>query len=347
MLIRAINAAWKFKWAAAFAAVAVAGLALGHGALGGGGQYRLNVPMENAAGLYAGSDVQIAGANVGRVESVGLRGSGAIVTISLDKMHSPVRGDARIGLRPKSLLGEKYLDLDPGRGGQTLPSGATLAPASVTTPVELQDVVNTLDEPTRQKLQVLIVELGGGISNRGDELNQGFHTGRQDMDDLAAISDTLAQRDQDLQSVIVNLDTVTSELARSDRSSQLQALIKNSDDLLKNLADQALQKIIREAPHSTIILALRPSVLDGDVLTLNVPPFAELLSECLDEVGFQGRRRTAQVTDSGHLLHLLRAHRARPRCRRAAEKGDELASPQTIDPHVTPPVRGPAASYSK
>jgi hypothetical protein len=45
---------------------------------------------------------------------------------------------------------------------------------------------------------------------------------------------------------------------------------------------------------------------------------------------------------------LLRACRARPG-RRAAEKRDELASPQTIDPHALAPVRGLrcGASYSK
>jgi len=107
--------------------------------------------------------------------------------------------------------------------------------------VDLQDVVNSLDQPTREKLRTLVISLGGGLAGRGLDTNQTLSNGRQDLDHLAAITDTLAARDQDLQQVIRGLDQVTAELASSDRRSQLGALIANSEALLHSLSQQDAQ----------------------------------------------------------------------------------------------------------
>jgi len=132
-------------------------------------------------------------------------------------------------VRPKSLLGEKYVALDPGTS-DALSSGSRLPQSQVARSVELQDVVNSLDQPTREKLRTLIVALGGGLAGRGLDTNQTIDYGRQDLDHLAAIAQTLSARDQDLQTVILGLDQVTAELARSDRRQQLGELIKNSEN---------------------------------------------------------------------------------------------------------------------
>jgi ABC-type transporter Mla subunit MlaD len=107
--------------------------------------------------------------------------------------------------------------------------------------VELEELVSTFDEPTRQKLGTLVVELGGGVAGRGPQTNQGIAYGTKDLDDLAAISETLARRDRELAEVIRSLDIVLSELARSDRSQQLGDMIVSSDALLRSLADQDAQ----------------------------------------------------------------------------------------------------------
>src|SRR6266571_4312478 len=205
----------KARWAAAFAAVVGLTMWLPRQLDPFPGPYQLQVPLADASGLYSGSDVEIAGAKAGTIDSLTLQGGLAVVTISLDPSRAPVRRDATVDLRPKSLLGEKYLALDPGKSGDSLPSGATLARSAVTQSVELQDVFNTFDQPTRDKLQVLIDELGGGLAGEGAVQNQGIKAGSQDLHDLAAIADTLAQKDQELQQVIKSLSVVTDELSRS------------------------------------------------------------------------------------------------------------------------------------
>lgn len=258
----------KIKWAIAFAAVV--GLSMGVPRLfePPATDYQLRVPMETAAGLYPGSDVEIAGARAGRVNAISLAGSGALVTISVDGQHAPVRSDAKIDLRPKSLLGEKYLALDPGRATSTLASGATLPSANVTRSVELEEVFNTLDQPTRDKLQVLVDELGAGFADQGPTQNRGIAAGAKDLDDLSNLADALAQRDQELKDVLRTLSVVTDELARSDRRTQLGDLIRNTEALMKTLADQDAQ-IQRALTQTNAALSRTDVALAGTGGNLN------------------------------------------------------------------------------
>ena len=203
-------------------------------------EYRLLVPLDSADGLYPGSDVLIAGAKAGSVRDIRLDGTKTLVTIAIEDAYTPVHADAILTVRPKSLLGEKYMALDPGRA-DALPPGSRLPTEQVARAVDLQDVVNSLDQPTREKLRTLVVALGGGLAGRGLDTNQTINYGRQDLDHLAAITDTLAARDRDLEQVIQGLDQVTAELARSDRRQQLGELIKNSQALLHSLSQQDAQ----------------------------------------------------------------------------------------------------------
>lgn len=252
----------KLKWAVAFGALVGAAVSLNQLLLPGSGAYQVKAPVDTAAGLYPGSDVEIAGAKAGRVESITLKDGLALVAISLDPMHAPLHRDARIELRPKSLLGEMYVSVDPGQSPAVFDSGATVPSGQVHRSVQLEEVINTFDEPTRQKLQVLIDNLGGGVAGRGQETNQGFAYGTKDMDDLAAISSTLAERDQDLETVITQLDSVTTELARSDRSRQLGDFIQNTDRLLANLNAQDAQ-LKRALAETNAALGRSGNALDG------------------------------------------------------------------------------------
>jgi virulence factor Mce-like protein len=208
----------------------------------GPGSYLLHIPTADASGIFPGSDVTIAGANAGTVRDVTLARDGdAMITVALDPAFTPLHTDATAQLRPKSLLGEMYVALDPGTSGPALPSGATMPRLQVNRATDLQQVFNTFDQPTRAKLQTLVDELGGGLAGRGDQLNQAIPSGERDVADLAAISSTLNARNAELQTVIATLNTVTTELARSDRRQQLGMLIQTTRQLMGNLRSQQAQ----------------------------------------------------------------------------------------------------------
>jgi virulence factor Mce-like protein len=204
--------------------------------------YLLQIPTADASGIYAGSDVTIGGTNAGTVRSVSLAASGnAVITAAIDPAFAPVHRDATAQLRPKSLLGEMYVALDPGSAGPALPSGSALTALQVNRSTDLQQVFNTFDQPTRAKLQTLVDELGGGLAGRGSQLNEAIPAGSHDLADLAAITSTLSARDTELQSVLAALSTVTAELARSDHRQQLGVLISSTQRLMANLRGQQAQ----------------------------------------------------------------------------------------------------------
>src|SRR5207245_5998502 len=74
----------------------------------------------------------------------------------------------------------------------------------------------------------------------------------------------------------------------------------------------------------SVVLILRPAILDHDILALDVAGSTNALPECGQIACTIGKRRAAE--EPYHRHRLLRARGERPRGR-AAEKRDELAPP--------------------
>src|SRR5215475_464989 len=100
----------------------------------------------------------------------------------------------------------------------------------------------------------------------------------------------------------------------------------------------------------SIILILRPAILDRHILAFDVPAFANALPECGHKTCSVGGRRAAEEPDYRH-RRLLRTRRQRPRYCRAAEKRDELAPPQVehaaSSPGATAIIRPPLAVFAQ
>lgn len=118
-------------------------LAQSIGALGGGGGKRYEIRLGHAAGLVENNAVKIAGVNIGRIEEVAVDHDIAVLSLRIDDdivLHT----DARAIVRAKSLLGEKYLQLEPGgRDSPVLPDGSTIE--NVDAPFEIDEVLNALE----------------------------------------------------------------------------------------------------------------------------------------------------------------------------------------------------------
>src|SRR5262249_22991731 len=75
----------------------------------------------------------------------------------------------------------------------------------------------------------------------------------------------------------------------------------------------------------SVVLVLRPAILDRHILALDVAGFTNALPEC-GQIARTIGRRAAEEPDHRH-RRLLRARRERPRHRRAADERNELAAP--------------------
>ena len=90
------------------------------GADGGGSGYEVRAIFDNVAAAVPGEDVKVAGAKVGVIESMDVTDDkkAAVVLRIDDDRFTPFRADAKCTVRPQSLIGEKFVECEPGTVGQ-------------------------------------------------------------------------------------------------------------------------------------------------------------------------------------------------------------------------------------
>ncbi|MEA2683565.1 MAG: phospholipid/cholesterol/gamma-HCH transport system substrate-binding protein [Chloroflexota bacterium] len=212
--------------------------ALGLSVGSGNNNYEVRLHFTTGNGIIEGSDVFFGGVKVGTVKTLELdKDAKAItMTVSIGRQYAPIHQDATAAIRPKSLLGEKYVAMtvgDPAKpaynDGDTLPDSAT----SVN--VELDQIINIFDEPTRKQLQVLINNLGIGVAGQGRNTNETFQAGTQDLNGLAKVTDTLQARDAELKRIIDALTKLTATLSSDQQRQTYINLLQHSEQVLTTL----------------------------------------------------------------------------------------------------------------
>jgi len=121
--------------------------------------------------LHIPSPVRIAGVDVGQVTSVkplGGNSRAAVVTMDINGNGLPIHADATAGILTRIFLeGNFYVDLHPGSpSAPVLASGATLAAANTSGPVQLDRVLAALSSNTRANLQTLVQGLGASLDGQ-------------------------------------------------------------------------------------------------------------------------------------------------------------------------------------
>ena len=91
----------------------------------GGDVYEVVAQFNTASGLKAGSSVEIAGVEVGRVRAITLNDDRAAVTLAVDKKVK-LYTDTIASIKTRGIIGEKFLALSPGGGGDPLKPGDTI-----------------------------------------------------------------------------------------------------------------------------------------------------------------------------------------------------------------------------
>jgi phospholipid/cholesterol/gamma-HCH transport system substrate-binding protein len=327
-----MSASPKVLGAALAAAVAVAAAAI---LLGGGERpYVVTAVYADGSGLTKDYDVKIDGVPAGTITRVDLDAEDhAVLTLELDKGAVPIGAGATAFARPANLLGEKYVDLHLGDRRRPQPSGTVIPIARTGTPVELDDVLNTLDAGTRARLRILINEAGTALAGRGADLNAllaalpgGLDDTRRVVDDVnsenARVRRTISAADRvaaavdgrrdDLQRVVT--DAATALGAVAERRQQLGAAVAGAPPALAQLngtfgdlrrassdlvpAGRALRSA---APPLRQVLAALPSFSEQTAGTLRE---AQDLAPTLSRLG---RQATPDVRRLGTTAHRLGA----------------------------------------
>ena len=155
--------------------------------------------VANGANLLAGNEIREGGARIGIVDDmypVRLP-DGTVVAeavMKLDKNAGDVPTDSTINLRPRSVLGLKYVELTRGKSSDRFKDGDTLPLDQVTYPVELEDFNRIFDRKTRSSVQTNLRGFGTALSSRGLSLNETIQELPRFLRGLEPVARTLAER---------------------------------------------------------------------------------------------------------------------------------------------------------
>ncbi|MEN3221783.1 MCE family protein [Mycolicibacterium porcinum] len=186
----------------------------------------------NISGLEEGNFVRIAGVEVGKVGTIFVNDDNrAVVEFAVDSAVALTEG-TRAMVRYDNLIGGRYLELQEGPGGlQRLAAGATI-PVDRTEPaLDLDALIGgfrplfrALEPETMNTLtQQLIEAFQGQGATIGSFLQQ-----------TASLTNTLADRDQLIGEVIVNLNSVLGALG--DETDQFDKAVDSLSELVDGLA---------------------------------------------------------------------------------------------------------------
>jgi phospholipid/cholesterol/gamma-HCH transport system substrate-binding protein len=132
--------------------------------------FELKAQFESANSIRPNSPVRIAGVEVGKVKSVtGVASSNAaLLTMELKDSALPIHEDATAKVRPRIFLeGNFFVDLKPGTpGSPTLKSGDTIKITQTASPVQLDEVLTSLQTDSREDLKALLNGLNTSLNSK-------------------------------------------------------------------------------------------------------------------------------------------------------------------------------------
>ncbi len=133
--------------------------------------FQVKATFESANSIRPGSPVRIAGVNVGKVEKIEPAAGGdsaSVVTLQLNKQALPLHEDATAKIRPRIFLeGNFFVDLRPGSpGAPELDDGGVITVTHTAAPVQLDEVLTSLQSDTRQDLKDLLDGLATALTSK-------------------------------------------------------------------------------------------------------------------------------------------------------------------------------------
>lgn len=251
--------------------------------------HKIQVAVPDAAELVpASSEVRIGGARVGivtEVEAVRPRAGQpayALLTLALAENEPALPVDTRAEVRPRSILGAKFLDLTRGRAKKTVPDGGTLPLANADAGVGIDEAFKVFEPKTRAALQATVIHLGDGVAGRGAAFNATIGAVNQLIDPLQRTLRTLIDPRTGLGRAIVAADRATAVLAPV--APQLEAILVDGGTTLGAIDDArpALARTIDDTPPTLRAGRLaadtaRPVLVDGTALLHELRPGVEEL----------------------------------------------------------------------
>ncbi len=283
---------------AALGALGVVLVAVAVVLLSGGSSYQVKAVFTNASQIVPGDQVEVAGNTVGTVSDINLTSNGqAVLTLTINNStYQPLRQGTRAIIRQASLSGiaNRYVDLYLGSGNApTIPNNGIISTTDTQGVVDLDELFNTLNQPTRKGLQDVFQGSASQYAGKGAQVQRAwvylnpaiatssllFHELNRDTSKFTKfvvnssnLVTALANRQSDLSGLVGNLSTTFSALA-----SQQQALGQSIQRLppFMRLANTSFVNLRNALPDLTsLINASRPVAPKLQKLLVQLRPLA-------------------------------------------------------------------------
>lgn len=265
------------------------------------GNHTVTARFSNVNGLVAGNAVRIAGVDAGTISSVEIgtqQANGqyyAQVSMHIDANHWPLHAGTRVSVRPEGVLGNPYVEVDPGPASSpSLGDSPFFGVAQTQSPVNFDQLTNVFTPDVRaairtQLQQGVIGFGGGGAANLNGTL---ANTNPLTLD-LISITDVLATRSPQLDSLNFEFNTITGDLAREDAN--LRPLIANLDKAVNVIAvhEADLQGTLT---HAANVFADLSQALSSSVTQTDLARIFQTSSQTVDCLGAFASNLTPIIT---------------------------------------------------
>jgi phospholipid/cholesterol/gamma-HCH transport system substrate-binding protein len=255
---------------------------------GGGGDYRVTARFANASQLVSGNSVDIAGAPVGSISDISLSDDGeALVTIDISNdAYTPLPQGTHATVRSQSLSGiaNRYVDLAlPAHpDGNTINSGGEITQADTTSEVDLDELFNTLDQPTVSHLQQVIRGFARAYDGVGAKANRGFYYLNPFLSTSRRVFAELNSDQANLEGLVVDAAGLTSTL--DQKAPEISSLVANLNGMLGTIGSEqtSLASAVGQLPDfmrqfNTTAVNLRAALDDVQPLVNASRPVARKL----------------------------------------------------------------------
>jgi virulence factor Mce-like protein len=247
------------------------------------GTYKID--LDNAFGLVQGADFKVAGVPAGKIQSIDLpqgcvKGNTydchAQVTVSVTQSgFGQFRTDAFCQSRPQSLIGEYFIECQPGHSGTVLKPGSTIPVTHTQSTIPGDLLQSVMQMPYRERLTLIINELGAAVAGRSTDLQAALRRAVPALDETDNLLNLLANDSHTLQALTSNANSVITALANNKVG--VQRFITEANNAATATATQQsnLQATFRLLP--AFLAQLRPAMKKlGQAADANTPVLVNL-----------------------------------------------------------------------
>jgi virulence factor Mce-like protein len=180
------------------------------------GKPKFTVELDNAFGIVDGADMKVAGVRAGKITGMRLdrRTKRALVDFEVTQDgFGSLRADTFCEVRPQGLIGEYFIDCDPGKSPKKLRPGTTIPVERTASTIPVDLINDVMRRPERERLPIIVNELGAAVAGRSTDLNEAIRRAVPALRETDRVLVMLGRQNQTLKQLTTDADAVIGDLA--------------------------------------------------------------------------------------------------------------------------------------